>query len=125
MFSYFSKRGHICIMAIAVICSFTRCTNELKVQSSELLEPYNEEQIVIIQDHWKQYFKDDIFAALGSGEAVFPIAFDSYGAIYPNDSLFLEFDEDNFAAGLPGKMDQMKNVATLKHSDNDLLRILR
>jgi hypothetical protein len=97
-----------------------QCTNKLKVNTSELLEPYNDEQIALIQDHWKQYFKEDIFAVLDSGEAVFPIALDSYGAIYPNDTLFQEFDEDNFAAGLPGKTGKIKNIATIKHSDNDL-----
>ena len=120
MFSQISKKIYFFIIPIVVLLSCTQCANKLKVNSSELLKPYNEQQIVLLQDHWKQYFKEDIFAALDSGEAVFPIAFDSYGAIYPNDTLFQEFDDDNFAAGLPGKTDKIKNIATIKHSDNDL-----
>lgn len=116
----FSKKRTFYLVLIAVFLSSTQCTNKLKVNSSELFEPYDEEQISLIDDHWNQYFKDDIFSALDSNEAVFPIAFDSYGAIYPNDTLFQKFVADNFAAGLPGTGDKFKNIATINHSDNDL-----
>jgi hypothetical protein len=120
MFSQFLKKRLLFIVPIVIILSSTQCTNKLKVNSSDLLKPYSDEQVALIQDHWKQYFKEDIFAALDSGQTTFPIAFDSYGGIYPNFILFQDFDEDNFAAGLPGKVGKIKNIATIKHSDNDL-----
>ena len=110
MFYHFSKKVIFNLVLIAVLLSSTQCTNKLKVNSSELFEPYDEEQISLIDDHWNQYFQDDIFSALDSNEAVFPIAFDSYGAIYPNDTLFQTFVADNFAAGLPGTGDKFKNI---------------
>lgn len=106
---------------LLVFCLLTvRCSNKLKVQSSEVIKPYTEEELALIESHWKQYFKDDIFEELGTKEAVFPIAFDSYGAPYPDFRLFEDFDDDNFAAGLPRKMDRARNIFTLNHSDNDL-----
>jgi len=120
MFYHFSKKVVFNLVLIAVMLSSTQCTNKLKVHSSELFEPYNKEQISIIEDNWNQYFKDDIFSVLDSNEAVFPIAFDSYGAIYPTDTLFQKFDAENFAAGIPGTGDKIKNIATINHSDNNL-----
>jgi len=119
MFLHFPKNIHVYIISIVLLVSSTNCSNKLKVNTSELLQPYNEEEISLIQDHWKQYFKGDIFSTLDSNNSIFPIALDSYGAIYPNDTLFREFDDDNFAAGLPYTKDKLKNIATISHSDND------
>ncbi len=120
MFSHSLKKITFYIILIIIILSNNQCSNKLKVNSSELLQPYDDEQISLLEDNWKQYFKEDIFADLDSDEAIFPIALDSYGAIYPNDTLFQDFDDDNFAAGLPYTKEKFKNIATINHSDNDL-----
>ena len=120
MSSHFFKRILYYIIPILIILSTTQCTNKLKVISRDLIEPYDDEQVTVIQDNWKQFFKEDIFSDLDSSKAVFPIPFDSYGGIYPNFALLEEFDDDNFAAGLPGTTEKIKNIATIKHSDNDL-----
>ena len=120
MFSYCLPKPKVCVISVLIILSNIHCSHKLKVNPNQLFQEYNDEQISVIKENWKQYFKEDIFSELDSNMVVFPVAFDSYGGVYPNDTLFEAFDDDNFAAGLPSKKAKAKNIATIKHSDNDL-----
>lgn len=50
----------------------------------------------LIKDHWKQFFKADINKDLDPTIPMFPIKFDSYGALYPDQNFFTEFKESDF-----------------------------
>lgn len=85
-------------------------SSQFKFQSTELQENYLESDSIkwtyirkyykkydVIKANWKQYFKTDVYEALGkSKEMIFPIYFDSYGSVYPNLSLLKGMEESSF-----------------------------
>lgn len=94
--------------------------SQKKSNVEKYFKNYTPSQISLIKDHWKQYFKEDIFSKLNDSIAVFPIGFDSYGGIYANDSLFVDFDSPNFAGGIPSKKAKGLNFIKGQVSDNNL-----
>lgn len=109
----------ICTILLVLLTNVFALSQK-KSNVEKYFKNYNPSQISLIKDHWKQYFKEDIFTKLNDSIAVFPIGFDSFGGIYPNDSLFAEFESRNFAGGIPSKKEKRRNLIKGNVSDNNL-----
>lgn len=117
------KRNHYTISIgtfLLVLLTNVFAFSQKKTNHEKYFKNYNPSQISLINDHWEQYFKEDIFTKLNDSIAVFPIGFDSYGGIYANDSLFAEFDSPNFAGGIPTKKEKRRAFLRGSVSDNNL-----
>jgi len=82
------------LILILVFCSHAIYTQE---QFASIFEQYDNNQIKLIDENWKQYFQKNIYDSLNILDLeYFEIPFDSYGSVYPNYNLFNNFTNINF-----------------------------
>lgn len=74
----------------------------------QYFKDYDDPTKSFIKEHWKQYFKGDIYSRLSPSIDLFPVKLDSYGSLYPANDIFKNFEESDFNPNRRNDKDNIK-----------------
>lgn len=94
--------NNIFVFLLAVASAYAQAPKHI------FLTRYNEMQKKNIRENWGQYFKTDILSALNAGSDFLPVKLDSYGSLYPEETLLEGINDMNFADPNKSGMDMHK-----------------